>query len=113
GRDGRPVLVDGQRHAVDRDGVAFVQKSPAKDPRDVLGLQERCHEACTPLSEAERGLSSYRWQDTQRSGLTSSRTGMSTEQCGMANGQRGWNIQPGGGDSKDGDSRGMPRQPSV
>src|SRR5205807_3652055 len=103
GRDGRPVLVDGQRHAVHGDGVAFVQQSPAKDPRDVLGFQERCHD----------GPSSYRWQDTQRSGLISSRTGTSTEQRGMTNGQRGWNVQPGGGASKDGVSPGMPRKSSL
>ena len=35
--------------------VAFVQQSPAKDPRDVLVFQERCHTRTPSTSERGRG----------------------------------------------------------
>src|SRR5205807_1736855 len=103
GRDGGIVLVYKQRNIVDGDRVALRQQAPTKDPCNVLGFQEAAH-GC---------IGSYRWHATQRSGLTSSRTGTSTEQRGITCGHRGWNMQPVGGASNDGVSPGMPRKSSF
>jgi hypothetical protein len=40
GRDGRLVLVDGQRNAVHGDVATLVQQARTKDPGDGLGFQE-------------------------------------------------------------------------
>ena len=81
------------------------QQPAAKDSGDVLALPAaHAHALHAP---------SYRWQATQRSGRTSSRTGCRPNSACMTCGQRGWNMQPGGGVSSDGVSPGMPWKSSF